>query len=138
MAKYFNAESLFIIVLTLSWYDLNNVERGVKCQIIIIIYGEIRKILHILIWSYGNSVVGTHYSCIRNVTVIEKWLLLRGDCLWRFHCILPIYDKWILLPELFGPVHFLFKGVQFLLLPGFIKRFVNNANSIDPDQTLHS
>ena len=53
---------------------------------------------------------------------------------------LPIYAKWTLLPLLFGPVHFQYKGSLFIFYfyHIFIEISVLNANSVDPDQRLHS
>ena len=42
----------------------------------------------------------------------------------------------ILLPILFGPVNFLYKGV--LLISCFVEISLFNLNSVDPDQTLRS
>ena len=41
-----------------------------------------------------------------------------------------MYAEWTLLPSLFGPVHFQYKG--FVEIPVF------SANSVDPDQTPRS
>ena len=57
--------------------------------------------------------------------------------LWRIEINLNTY---LTQYELFGPVHFQFKGylVSFLLLPCFMEIPIINANSVEPDQMPHS